>query len=134
MYVLLIGNVLLVEMIDVDLLLPVCRPQLLQKVALELAAEVVDVLAGILTDEEHLPDMGFGLAMAFEAILIPALFLAYLAVLRWKLAMAPRGKVNSAYPSQPLKSFRFKFVVEVFGASYFSTRHLYVRRRMWFSL
>lgn len=78
---LLVGNVLLVEMVDVDLLLPVRSPQQLEKVALKLAAEVVDVLPGILTDEEHLPDMGFGLTVALEAILIPALFLTYLAVL-----------------------------------------------------
>jgi len=81
MYMLLVGDILLIEMIDVDLFLPMRSSQLLQKVALELAAEVIDVLAGILTDEEHLPDMGFGLAVALEAILIPALFLTYLAVL-----------------------------------------------------
>ncbi len=81
MYMLLVRDVLLVEMVDVDLLFPVRRPQQLQKIALELTAEVIDVLAGIFADEEHLPDMGFRLAVAFKAVLIPALFLAYLTVL-----------------------------------------------------
>ena len=51
-------------------------PQKLQKVALELIRKIVDGLAGVLADEEHLADMGFGLRVHLEAIGVATLFLA----------------------------------------------------------
>lgn len=47
---------------------------------LELHREVGNVTAGILADDQHLPQMGFGLRVALESILVAALFLANLAV------------------------------------------------------
>lgn len=47
---------------------------------LELAREVGNVSAGVLTDDEHLTKMALGLGMALEAVFVSALFLADLAV------------------------------------------------------
>lgn len=107
MYMFLVGNVLLVEMVHVDLLLAVGGPQQLQEVALELVAEVVDVLAGVLADEQHLADVGLGLGVHLEAVFVAALFFAYLAV-----------------PAEALEAFGFELVVEVFGAADFCARHV----------
>jgi hypothetical protein len=50
--------------------------QELYEVVLELRREVGDVTACVLADNEHLPQMCFGLSMTLESILVPALFLA----------------------------------------------------------
>lgn len=47
---------------------------------LELAREVGNVSPGVLTDDEHLTQMTLGLGVAFEAVLVSALFLADLTV------------------------------------------------------
>lgn len=78
MYVFLVCNILLVEMIHIDLLLAVGGAKELEEIALKLATVVLDVLFGIFADEEHLPHMRFGLSMAFEAVLIAHLALTYL--------------------------------------------------------
>ena len=106
MHMFLIGNILLVEMVHVDLLLAVGRAQQLQEIALELAAEVVDVFARVLADEQHLPHVGFGLRVHLEAVFVAALFGADLAV-----------------PAQALEAFGFELVVQVFGAADFGAGH-----------
>ena len=102
----LVRDILLVEVVDVDFLLAVGGAQELQEVALELVGEVVDVLARVFADEQHLADMGFGLRVAFEAVFVAGLFFADLAV-----------------PAQALKAFGFELVVEVFGGAYFGFGH-----------
>jgi len=74
---------------------------------LELATVVADELFGILAHDEHLPDVGLGLGVHLEAILIAHLALANLAV-----------------PSQPLKSLGLELVIQVFRRSHFSFWHL----------
>jgi len=73
MYMLLIPNILLVEMIKVNFLLAMRGAQQLEEIALELVAVVVDVFFGIFAHEQHLPNVGLGLSMHFEAIFVPAL-------------------------------------------------------------
>ena len=58
------SNSLLVEMIQVDLLLPMARSQQIQKVLEKLAAIVCNEFVGIFAYNLHLPNMGFGLNVA----------------------------------------------------------------------
>ena len=78
MHMFLVGNILLVEVVNVDLLLAVGGSEELEEVALKLAGVVGNVFASVFADEEHLPYVGFGLGVAFEAILIARLFLTSL--------------------------------------------------------
>ena len=48
---------------------------------LEVVAEGGDVFSGVFADEQHLPHVGLGLRVAFEAVFVAGLFLADLAVL-----------------------------------------------------
>jgi hypothetical protein len=43
-----------------------CSPQERHKIALEIVAEIADVLLGVLPDYLELPDMGLTLNMAFD--------------------------------------------------------------------
>jgi len=54
--------------------------QKLHEIMLELAREISDMTASVLADDEHLAQMGLGLGMALEAVLISALFLTDLTV------------------------------------------------------
>ena len=72
-----------------------------------MATVVVDILFGVFAHEEHLSDVGLGLCVHFEAILIAHLALADLTV-----------------PSQPLKSLGLELVVEILRGTYFSFWHL----------
>jgi hypothetical protein len=47
---------------------------------LELAREISDMPPGILADDKHLAEMGLGLSMALETVLVSALLLTDLAV------------------------------------------------------
>lgn len=105
-HMLLVTDILLVEMVDVDLLLAVRGPQQLEEVALEVVREAGDVLARVFADEQHLPHVRLRLRVAFEAVLVPRLLLAYLAV-----------------PAQALQAFGFELVVEVLGGAYFGAGH-----------
>ena len=106
MHMLLVRNILLVEVVDVDLLLAVGGAQQLQEVALEVVREAGDVLARVFAHQQHLPHVRLRLRVAFEAVLVPRLLLAHLAV-----------------PAQPLQAFGFELVVEVFGRAYFGAGH-----------
>ena len=106
MHMLFVRNIFLVEMIDVDFLLAVRGPQQLQEVPLEVVREAIDVFAGVFAHEQHLPDVGLGLRVAFEAVLVAALLRADLAV-----------------PAQALQAFGFEPVVEVFGRTNFGAGH-----------
>ena len=77
------------------------------KLALELDGEVRDVLPRVLADDEHLPEVGLGLGMALEAVLVAALLLADLTV-----------------PAQPLQALRLHLVGDIFRGSDFRARHL----------
>ena len=70
------------------------------KLALELGGEVRDVLPRVLADNKHLPEVGLGLGMALEAVLVSTLLLADLTV-----------------PSETLKSLGLHFVGDIFGCS-----------------
>lgn len=98
MDVFLVGNVFLVEVVDVDLLVAVARLEEVDKVALELVAVFVDVLLGVFADDEHLAHVALRHAVLLEGVGVAALLFADLAV-----------------PSQALEAFGFEFVVEVFG-------------------
>ena len=72
----------------------------LDEIVLELSGEICDMSAGILADNEHLPEMSFGLDVTFESVVVSALLLADLTV-----------------PSQSLKSLGLHLVGEIFGGS-----------------
>lgn len=103
----LVRDVLLIEVVYVDLFLAVGGSQELEEVALELVAEVVDVLAWVFADDKHLPDVRFGLAVHLEAVLVATLLLAYLAV-----------------PAEALEAFGLELVVQVFGTTDFRFGHV----------
>ena len=67
---------------------------------LELHREVRDVFPCALADDEHLTEVGFGLGMAFETVLVPTLLLANLTV-----------------PSEALKSLGLHRIREVLRRS-----------------
>ena len=67
---------------------------------LELSGEICDMSAGVLSNDEHLSEMGFGLDVTLEPVVVSTLLLADLAV-----------------PSQSLKSLGLHLVSEVFGCS-----------------
>lgn len=97
-YVLFIADVFLVELVEIDFLLTMTRPQQLQEVALELSGEIVDCFSRIFANSLHVSDVGLGGDMALEAVLIAHLALA---------SLAP--------PSQPLKAFRLHLIRDVLG-------------------
>lgn len=72
----------------------------LDKVVLELAREIGNVSSCVLADDEHLTEMGLGLSVAFETILVSALFLADLAI-----------------PSKALEALRLHLVCQVLWRS-----------------
>lgn len=72
--------------------------------------------------------MRFGLGVAFETILVTALFLADLAVLDKVSGGAACGEMDPAYPSQSLETFGFELVIQVFRASDLSSRHLAMQK------
>lgn len=107
MHMALIRNILTsIKMIRVDSLFAMCCTQELQKVAHELTGEVGHITSWIFADNEHLSHVGFGLDMAFETVLVTALFLADLAV-----------------PSKALETLRFLLVGDGLGSSGFSSWH-----------
>ena len=55
----LVGDIFLIEVINIDFLLAMGCSEELQKVALELVAVVGDVFPGVFADEEHLTHVGF---------------------------------------------------------------------------
>lgn len=67
---------------------------------LELAGEIGDMPPGILSHNEHLSQVSFGLRMTLEAVLISALFFADLAV-----------------PSKALEALRFHLISQVLWRS-----------------
>ena len=67
---------------------------------LELGREIGDVLPCALTDDEHLAEVGLGLGVALEAVLVAALFLADLAV-----------------PAQPLEALGLHLVGDILGGA-----------------
>ena len=67
---------------------------------LELCGVIRDVSTSVLSNNEHLPEMGFGLGVTFESVGVPTLFLADLTV-----------------PPQPLKSLGLHLVGDVLGCS-----------------
>lgn len=101
------ADVLLVEMVQVDLFFAVGGAQQPQEIALEGPAVLGDVLLRGFADEQHLPHVGFGLRVHLEAVFVPALLLAGLAV-----------------PAEALEAFGFESVVEVFGAADFGFGHV----------
>ena len=67
---------------------------------LELSRVIRDVSASVLSNDEHLSEVGFGLDMTLESVVVPTLFLTDLAV-----------------PSQSLKSLGLHLVGEVLRSS-----------------
>lgn len=57
MYVLFIGDVFLVEVVDIDGLLTVAGAELLEEVGQELIGILLDVFARVLADKQHLAHM-----------------------------------------------------------------------------
>lgn len=105
-HMLLISDVLLVEVVDIDLLLAVARPQQLDEIRQELVGVVVDGLAGVFADQHHFPDVGLGGDVAFETVPVAHLTGAGLTV-----------------PAEALRAFAFHLVRDVFCGAYFGARH-----------
>lgn len=66
----LIGDVLLVELVDMDLLLAMGCLEQIDEIAHELLAEFVDVFLGVFTDQQHLPNMALALDMTVWRIAV----------------------------------------------------------------
>lgn len=91
---------LLVNRVRFDTLRSEPAREELDEVVLELRGVVRDVLPCALPDDEHLAEMGLGLGVTFETVLVSALLLADLAV-----------------PSQTLQALGLHLVGEVFRGS-----------------
>ena len=76
----LVLDKLLIDRVRLDALRAEAAREELNEVVLELGREIGDVLPGTLADNKHLPEVGLGLRVTLEAILVSALFLADLAV------------------------------------------------------
>ena len=76
----LVLDKLLIDRVRLDALRAEAAGEELDEVVLELGREIGDVLPGTLADNKHLPEVGLGLRVTLEAILVSALFLADLAV------------------------------------------------------
>lgn len=87
---------LLVNSIRFDSVRAEATREQLDEVVLELRREVSNVLASLLANDEHLSKVRLGLGVALEAVLVPALFLADLAV-----------------PAQPLEALGLHLVGKV---------------------
>lgn len=61
---LFIRNNLLIELVDMDLLLAMCRLEELQEIAQELPAKVLDMAFRVLADQQDLSDVTFALDVA----------------------------------------------------------------------
>lgn len=70
MYMLFIGNVFLVEVVDVDGFCAVGGTKLAEEIFLELLGVIVDDFVRVLPDDEHLTDVTFACYMAFETCLM----------------------------------------------------------------
>lgn len=102
----LIRNILIIEPIDIHLLFAMPRAQQFHEIALKLVGVLVDDFAGILADDAHVPHVRLGGNVAFEAVLVAALFCAYLAV-----------------PAEALKAFRFHLVGDLLRRTHFGAWH-----------
>ena len=67
---------------------------------LKLSRVIRDVFASVLSNNKHLSEVGFGLDVTLESVVVPTLFLADLTV-----------------PSQSLKSLGLHLVGEILGCS-----------------
>lgn len=106
MYMFLVGDVFLVVVIDVHGFGAMRGSQLLQEIVLELFRIVVLGVFEIGADDQHLPHVGLGLHMAFEAVLVSTLLLAFLAV-----------------PSKATQALGLHLVGDIFRGADFSARH-----------
>jgi hypothetical protein len=108
MYVLLVANVLVVELVARDPLLSMRRAQQRNKVALKVGTELVDELPGVLANDLHLSHVRFGLDVALEAVGVATLLLA-----------------DFTPPPQPLQALRLHLVGDPFVASHFRFAHVF---------
>jgi len=99
-------NEFLVDGVGLDTICAESTGEELNKVVLELRGEIGNVLPGMLSYDQHLSQVGFGLGMALETIFISTLFLTDLTV-----------------PPQPLKALGLHLVGEVFRGTDFCARH-----------
>jgi len=102
----LVRDICLIEVVEMHTFGPMRRPQLLDKVALELARELLDLLIRI-RDGQDISYMRFSLSVAFEAIFVTALLLADLTI-----------------PSEPLKSFAAHLIRDIFARSHLRSWHV----------
>jgi len=80
MLVVLVVNELLVYGVGLDTLCTVPPREQRDEIMLELSREIGDVSASVLTHDEHLSEMRFGLDVTFETVVVSTLFLADLTV------------------------------------------------------
>jgi hypothetical protein len=108
MYVLLVANVLVVELVARNPLLSMRRAQQRNEIALEVGTELVDELPRVLANDLHLSHVRFRLDVALEAVGIATLLLADLTP-----------------PPQPLQALRLHLVRDPFVASHFRFAHVF---------
>lgn len=75
MDMLLVSDVFVVELVRAYPFLVVCSPEEGHEIALEVVAEVVDVLARVFANDCKLPDVRFALDVTFEAVGVATLLL-----------------------------------------------------------
>lgn len=76
MYVLLVANVLVVELVARNPLLSMRRAQQRNEIALEVGTELVDELPRVLANDLHLSHVRFRLNVALETVGVATLLLA----------------------------------------------------------
>lgn len=103
----LVRDIVLVHLVRVDSLRAVLPPDDVHVAFDELGGKVVDDSTGIVGEEQQLALMGLAHGVALEAVLIPALLGAHLAV-----------------PAEFLQSLGLHFVGQVFRRSCLCTTHL----------
>lgn len=108
MYVLLVANVLVVELVARNPLLSMRRAQQRNEIALEVGAELVDELPRVLANDLHLPNVRLGLDVALEAVGVATLLLA-----------------DFTPPPQALQALRLHLVGDPFVASHFRFAHFF---------
>jgi hypothetical protein len=98
---------LIIETIGRNGFLTMASTEEIDEIALEIVAEALDELLGVLSDNMHLANVRFGLYVALEAVRVAALLLTDLAI-----------------PTKPLKAFLLHLVADPFACPSLRARHL----------
>lgn len=107
---LFVVNVLLIEVVDLHGLGAMASAKQFYEIVLELLGVLVEGLARVFAEDEHLTQVRLAIYVAFETVLVTALLFAGLAV-----------------PAEALEAFRFELVADVLKGADLGFRHIDIR-------